>query len=218
MSRAWVHRRGKLYEVWKSLNPKWFIDLGPGRDPPHSIRIGEAYVAIGTWPDIKVIGVEAYLPHYQMQKEFEFPGTLLNLAVWDKDDEELLIYADSDEVDGKYEWMSTIPPVEDSPWANTVTEAVRTVTLDTLETEYGPFEDAIIWADIQGSELKMLQGADKLLKSGRVIALNLEVSPKPYEGWPAEAVITKHLDQLGFRPATTLSTKHAFYDMLYVRK
>jgi hypothetical protein len=48
---------------------------------------------------------------------------------------------------------------------------VKTRTLDSLSEVYGPFEDAVLWVDIEGSELDALCGAFNLLKKVRLINL-----------------------------------------------
>ena len=52
---------------------------------------------------------------------------------------------------------------------------LETTTIDTIDAEHGPFDNAILWADIEGAEMKMLQGATKMLTEQRIQCIYLEI-------------------------------------------
>jgi FkbM family methyltransferase len=200
---GWKHGRKLLAAAWKQLDPAWLIDCGPGPLLP-----GEARRAKNRWPDIQVLGIEPSPAHSQIQFESGYPGRLISCAVSDKDGDLIDFYPST-------KWMSMYPSKEKR--FRTAPITVPTVTIDSLDQRYGPFSDVIIWADIQGAELSMLEGASNLLQSGRVIAINLEVMPVPFDGWPSEQEVREFLADKGFHPVVdAISKRHQHYDMLFL--
>lgn len=55
---------------------------------------------------------------------------------------------------------------------------VPTTTIDELDKRFGPFQNAMLWLDIEGFELKALTGAKQMLVEGRVSILNVELLPE----------------------------------------
>lgn len=53
-----------------------------------------------------------------------------------------------------------------------VTFKVKPRTLDSLSDEYGPFNNVVLWLDIEYAELAALEGAERLLD--RTLLINLE--------------------------------------------
>lgn len=187
---------------WVRAAPDWFLDLGPG------LPGTEAAWARQTWPEVRILGLEPFGPRYQACLP-NYPGRLLPVAAWNEDAPALPFY----ESEGSNLWGLFAPA--DVP----VAQVVAGRALDSLERELGPFTNAVIWADIEGSELRMLQGAAGLLASGRVLALNLEVRAAPFAaGWCVEAQVDAFLDQFGFaraRPYPQQGGGH-HYDAIYV--
>ena len=107
--------------------------------------------------------------------------------------------------------MFVFHPDEDIYAAREIT--VDTVTVDSLYQEYSPSADktVFIWADIEGAELRMLRGAEKTLRSGNVIGLNLELWPRnAHNIWPTYTgnrctadQVTKFLKGFGFSYRST---------------
>ena len=71
----------------------------------------------------------------------------------------------------------------------------QVTTLDALDRTYGPFEDAVLWLDLEGWDGRALRGAENLLRSGRVKLINFEV----WRRQPKEnAVVERYLADAGF--------------------
>lgn len=141
----------------------------------------EAWHIHKIWPKCKIIGVEAGRERYDMIRN-EFPGTLLYKAVCEKTG-----YAEGWE-GGKYNQFSFgyLNPIN-KRYDTQKKVRVATITVDELYEKYRERKSdrIFIWADIEGSELRMLQGAIRVLAAKRVAALNLECFPKnPWKIWP----------------------------------
>jgi hypothetical protein len=133
------------------------------------------------------------------------------LAAWNVEVDSLNVY-----VDERANLWGLFAP-EHVPARNTVAGQ----SLDALSHQYGPFEKAVIWADIEGAELRMLQGATELLSSGNVLALNLEVRPTPYaQGWCVEAEVDQFLASYGYVRARDYEQQGRghHYDVIYIPK
>lgn len=124
----------------------------------------EAQILHAKYPDVKIWGFEPNVRWLRHQLEIGFPGTLLNYALW--------------HTPGILELQ--INPGENGDRSASVCrqrsgsiQRVEARTLDDLSAEYGPFEDALLWLDIEGAELGALRGAANLLS--RVLVLNVEI-------------------------------------------
>lgn len=146
--------------------PKWLVLGGPA-------DAREAQTAADLWPGIDVVGVEPNPEAVEWQRTVggwreEWP--LLDCALTDESTGSVLMAFEP----GGLRNASVAPDlVRTKPGAIKV--LVGTTTLDVVEAVYGPFEDAVVWLDVEGSELRALRGASKLLASGRVLALNVEM-------------------------------------------
>ena len=158
-----------LYRLIKKLfkEPKCFFDCGPG------VIDSEAWFIKKYWPNCKIIGIEACPDRYKNLKR-KYPGILINKALDFKNSEEYGY------IGGTYgQFMFGLEKEDPNKGKNDhIKIKVKTVTLDYIEQKYGPFESIFIWADIEGAELRMLQGATQILSSGKVIGLNLELWPR----------------------------------------
>lgn len=135
--------------------PEWLILGGPSCGD-------EAQTAAAIYPWIKVVACEPSRHHYEWQRKHLFPrgGILLPMALMD------------------YEGIAPFTTLgDDEPSGGSVggDERVMCTTLDALDAAHGPFDRAILWLDIEGSEYLALKGGIKLLESGRVGLINVEV-------------------------------------------
>ncbi|MCW3122634.1 MAG: noeI 1 [Flavipsychrobacter sp.] len=75
---------------------------------------------------------------------------------------------------------------------------VQATTLDKWCKDYKIKQVDIMWVDVQGAELLVFKGAEKILKNTRIIMT--EVGLKPYyEGHTLKADIDAYLNGLGFK-------------------
>lgn len=156
---------------------KVFIDIGPGA------LNSEAWAK--KWSDFEIIGIEADIDRF-INLRNEYPGTLLNYAVWDKDNVVL-----NGELTSSFGFIAN--------GYNNIEKKVdiKTITIDTIDKLFGSFDEIYIWADIEGSELKMLQGATKSMH--KIKWLNLEVRQQTTtESWCKADEIYSFLKQKGF--------------------
>lgn len=180
---------------------KAFFDLGPG------VLNSEAWRK-DLWEGFEIIGLEPDPIRYDTLKK-TFPGKLLNLAVADKAGElKGIIHDTSGFIAGGYPGYDSSKEL-----------VVKTVTLDWLDKTYGPFDEIAIWADIEGSELKMLKGATEVLKKVKWINVELHTGPKTEE-WCKSYDVFNFLTELGFKPdrEEKPQTVHdSCYDVLFTK-
>lgn len=153
-------------EIVSKLNftPRWFIDCGPGDGR-------EFDVFKERWPDLYVIGIEPSISAFTSLQS-RFPGILLNVAVSGREGRVRLLNPTS----------SLNASIIRSPDDYSGADGCQCVTLQTLDRIYGPndaeyrrIENAFVWADIEGSELAMLDGAKEMIKNRQIRGFNLEV-------------------------------------------
>jgi len=160
------------------MKKKVLFDCGPG------VLRSEAWRK-DLWDGYTIIGVEPDPERYAILKP-TFPGILLNLAVSNKA--------------GKMSFVShpTSGYIADSYPELTELHEVESITLDELDLKYGPFDEIAIWADIEGSELKMLQGATKVLKKTNWITVECHTGPKT-KTWARSGEVYSFLEKLYFK-------------------
>jgi len=165
--------------------PKWLLLGGPA-------DANEAQCAKQHFPDIKVVAFEPLPCNCQWQKVNGFPtdGVLLQCALSDSIGT-VPMTVDYDPKNGHR--SSSISQDHLHVCSNRL--EVITTTLDCADAEYGPFEDAILWLDIEGSELPALYGAHNLLMSGRINWINLEMNSRTES---TSRIIDQLLRQYGF--------------------
>lgn len=158
--------------------PEWLILGGPSCGD-------EAQTAFAMYPWIKVVACEPSRHHYEWQRNHMFPrgGELLPFALADYRGEIA---------------FTTLGPDQPSGGKVGGDETVTCTTIDQLDSTYGPFDKAILWLDIEGSELAALKGAKGLLAAGRVGLINVEVCERDRENVVDIAVL---LGGYGFRLA-----------------
>lgn len=166
----WITKRWKRIIKFIGEEPDLFLDFGPGT------KDSEAWVVKDLWPSCTIIGIEACDKRYSNIKD-SYPGMLHHIAVDEKEG-----------VTGGYigglHGMFKFGLEKETKVNNHKEVSVQTTTVDKLyeSTEGGT---VFIWADIEGAELRMLNGATKLLSSGKVLGLNLELYPQNAQKiWP----------------------------------
>lgn len=91
---------------------------------------------------------------------------------------------------------------------------VNTTTLDTLDDLYGPFDEAVVWLDIEGAEYRALLGAERLLARRSVLLFNLEMLsrvPDLMDG--IKMLMTKH----GYSAVKEWNVSGSCRDRIYTR-
>ena len=152
---------------WIHKAPKWFILGGPA-DANEAQCIRERY------PTIKVIAFEPLMQNVEWQRSNGFPadGVLLPYALGDTAGTAMLSI-DPDERNGHR--CASIASDHSRAFGQV---EVKVTTLDEADRTYGPFEEAFLWLDIEGSELSAIRGASTLLKEGRVNWVNIEANSR----------------------------------------
>lgn len=95
---------------------------------------------------------------------------------------------------------------------------LTTTTLNDLfkDNQISPDKYSVIIMDLQGSELRALQGASEILP--HVFAVVAEVScVELYEGAPLEGEIDQYMEDHGFSKIITSYTEYKWGESLYVR-
>jgi len=145
--------------------PDVLFDAGPG-------KIGtEAWILRKYWPNCIMVGIEPCIRRYN-DIVYEYPGLIVNHAVTDEIGTINGLQGIGDELQGN-DFTISCSDEDDSYYKKTT---IHSVTIDHLDGVYGPFNKIFIWADIEGSESKLIQGAKEVLSEGRVIGLNLELT------------------------------------------
>ena len=163
-----------------SILKKLFIDVGVGH------LNTEAW---GREKEFTIIGLEPSTNRYNKLKD-SYPGHLLNVAASDENGE-IVCWEDP-----KYGVVLVKRPGIHDKFKETIK---KSITLDSLSWE--GFVKIHIWADIEGSELRMLKGATEMLSSGKVKWINLEIRKNsPAKGWASSQEVYIFLHNYGFKP------------------
>jgi len=146
------------------------IDAGPGTT--HS----EAWAVNKIDPQCKIYGFEPCTHRFDKLKESGYPGMLRNLAIADVDGE---IEGGMGHEKGRSDFVTNACELNyELGLYEKVT--VGATTIDKIVDEEN-LNNVFIWADIEGAELLLLQGAQNSLKEKKIAALvlelNLEIDP-----------------------------------------
>lgn len=147
-----------LFKYWPA-QVDWFLLGGPA-------DADEAQTVHTKYPNVKCVGFEPHPSYVQYQRANGFPGVVYPVALWDRDGDEVAFYSPHQ----RPRSSGTVRGDEGG-----LTFPVPTRTLDSLNGEIGPFTNAVLWLDIEYSEVQALRGAADLLASGQVLLINLEV-------------------------------------------
>lgn len=197
----------KVVNIIKQQQPDLFIDLGPG-------RVGsEAWEVNKTFPNCKVVGYEPQINRYDILKSAKYPGDLYKFVISDVDD---MVSGFTGHPEGKSDfWLYG---------GDSINGAYLNITLPShkLDTLFinSDFNNIFIWADIEGSELVALKGAKKLLKSKRVLGLNLELRKTPEAVGACSAKdVANFLMGYGYLPTEDLSVlnNYTHKDFVFIK-
>lgn len=165
------------------FEPAWFIDCGPASGAEFQV-IKEKY------PDVQLLGLEPSPVGYAAAKP-RFEGILLQQAAWENDGM-LMLYSPD-----KLLHSAVFPHSHrGGAWGEPLEVVCRSI--DSLDEEYGPFINGVLWLDTERSEIHILTGAAKTLHRGAIRAINIEV----HDEW--EDKIAQMLKAHGF----TLAEKY----------
>ncbi len=175
-----------------------FFDIGPGVSGTEAWKL--------SWlKDYQIIGLEPD-PKRFMELKDTFPGLLLNYAVSDK----------NGSIRGECPSRSGFTVVGREQEAGRQVIEVKTFTLDTIDNLFGNFDRCRIWADIEGSELRMLKGAESVLKKTDWILLEVRQSV-PHSEWCKAEEVYRFLEERGFKPDKPLM-ENGHYDVTFTKK
>jgi len=187
--------------------PDLMLDVGVG---PKSEYLSLASV----YPEMKIIGFEPHPVRFiSILKKFN--GLLLPYAIWNKN-ETVEIYSNTEDA------LMFDPPSCFRYSDSQLSVSMEAKTLDWVLDYIGDFNNVLLWIDIEGAELKALQGAPKMLE--KVQYINIEVCETPlYEGACDETQIDAFLTNAGFELVHSYqfsigidNTK--FHDSIYIRR
>lgn len=204
-----VYSPGQFLVVYPFLpaEPKWLILGGPA-------SANEAQTARLKWPGVRVIGIEPNpeAVEWQVANGWLADAPLLPFALSDRTGETLdMVYASGQLNNARLDKAAV-----DGNRTNTeaIYRNVETITLDDLNDRYGPFEDAVLWIDVECSEYKALCGAKELLASGRVVLIDVEEMTDSCEDTPK---IRPLLESYGYRVVHEWNASDTCRDRIYVK-
>jgi FkbM family methyltransferase len=189
---------------WLDKLPEFdiFADCGPGTS------YSEAWWVKRDRPNTKVIGFEPMPERFSQLLKDGYPGYLLGIGVSDKI--------------GTVDWFCgeqanlMVAEVE-KPHKRKIQG--RVVTLD---SQFRDMEGSLfVWADIEGAAMFMLRGATELLKSQRIVGLNIELWSFRYgDDWGSyKDDVIAHLGQYGYHPKYVMEgLAHNIGDVIFLNE
>lgn len=158
-----------LFDYWPK-ETRFFIVGGPA-------DANEAQTVKARFPEVTCLGFEPNPSFLEEQKgRLSFPGNIYPYALWDSNMPMPLNVCGRLGRGSKLCCQSfgivTQVVEEDKKREDGINVEAR--TLDSLSSELGPWEDIVLWLDIEFSELRALQGARELLSS--TLLVNLEIT------------------------------------------
>lgn len=197
------NQAGEHFCPYVPRTPKWFLDCGPA--------CAEEYLdARAAWPGVKLLGLEPSPVGYAAAKaRWPADGVLLNVAGWDADGE-IVLHKATDMLHGTAysDFARSLRDDTSGTSGDSVLAPCR--ALDSLDAEYGPFEAAALWLDVDGSELRVLRGAAGLLARGAIIAVNVETRPQNAKAIGAVLLAA------GLRPVRRYLECRTYWDEVWV--
>lgn len=156
-----------LFDVWPE-EAEWFVIGGPANG-------NEAQTIHQQYPHIKCVGFEPQDEMFKQQTELGFPGDLLSYALWNEECEKTI------RIPGTKYNSSSMGRLDDWKEGEYSTQKVEARTLDSLENFFGPWNNIVLWLDIECVELEALQGCKRLLEDGKILLVNVEVFYKRFQ-------------------------------------
>ena len=199
-----------------------FLDLVEPGWTPKSLLLGgpadgnEAQCARELWPSVSVLGVEPNRAALDWQlEEGEWPSSarIIHRALSDKDRQltTVHVHLPSNE---RYLRVSSLDPAVFADF-QFVREGVTTATWDSLNNLFGPFDNALLWMDIEGWEYEACLGALNLIRNGAIRMINVEMQS-------LYAAKNERLDYLlrglRFDPVHDWNASETCRDRIYVRR
>lgn len=180
--------------------PRWLVVAGLGDGI-------EAQCAARRWPGVRCVGVDPDPRAVYWQTAHGFTGHLWRVGLSVRAGHARLFL---DELN----CPSMFPANVDAAPPGKVVLA-PTVTLDDLDRKFGPFDDALLWLDVEGWEYMALAGGHGLLDSGRVLGVNWErrMENEELSGRHAAALLRRY----DFAPVLTWGRQWWGHDELWVR-
>lgn len=187
------------------IQPETFLDIGAGEFE------SEAWAIKKTHPDCKIIGFEPQPVRFQTLKNHNYPGLLLPFVI-NKTCGMTKGYMGYPEGKSDFYLFGSNEHPEAYKKIN-----IESFTLDYLEQKYGPFNNAFIWADVEGSELCVLQGAQRLFNENKIVGVNVEVRPNGMApGTCTENQILEFMEKNKLTP-TPYSRINSHYDIIFIK-
>ncbi len=184
-----IYNSGQITALYPFLKvvPDWMLLGGPAdSDEAQSLR--------KVYPQVQILAVEACMELVLWQKANGFPpdALIINRALSNKNWEQLE-FSVFKEVPRR---SSAVRELEGGPIEK---RRVESVTIDFLTTHMGmPVQNGILWLDIEGSELRALQGAVISLEQRCWQVINVEMINDQEE---TNTQITSLLESFGYRDA-----------------
>lgn len=183
--------------------PEWLILGGPASG-------NEAQYAASLWPNIKIVGVEPNPEARQWQWTH---------GRWSKD-WHLLPVALAD-VSGKssirippgYLESASLDPVHVVGCDIQELSEVDTDTLDGIDKVYGPFNNGILWMDIEGYEYRALLGAKGLMERKAFLLINVEMLSRVTEVMTG---VPRLMEEYGYVQVHEWNASEGCRDRVYV--
>lgn len=205
---------GQLEVIYPFLpaEPRWLVLAGPA-------DANEAQTARERWPAIKVLGIEPNVAAIRWQRENGWPedAPLLHAALGDRESF-YDIWGDEPLEARNFQMVRELvgKPFEQQPDREKDLPVTRipVTMLDMLDAVHGPFEDAVVWMDIEGAEWMALQGGKDLLYSRRVLLWNIEVMDYNVEAWKGVIPLMK---AHGYVKVHQWNDSATCKDMIFVR-
>ena len=190
------------------VNFNYFLDCGPG-------TVGsEAWSVRDLLPECKIVGFEPQHERFDMLKSNNYPGDLHKLAVAD---ENSYIEGFMGMLDGKSDcWLEGEEVLVDKGLYKK--ESIQCVTIDSiLKDEID--KEIFIWADIEGSELKMLKGAIDSINRGIISGFLLELRDTMEEHFISctKTEVFSFLYDNGFKSLSGENIEGSHKDFLFTR-
>lgn len=183
----------------KVKEPNFFIDIGVG-------KLGsEAWLIKKYWPNCTIVGFEPSKQRYSYLKD-SYPGLLINEAV-----------SDSFYVTG-YDGIDFVLNCRKDERQLYSPVTIGSTTIDQILSRC-QVPKAVVWADVEGSELKVLEGAKMSLCFNRIKALNLELNKnRVADGWCTADEVIDFLAQYKYYPITTIPEKFDHIDIIFTKE